>query len=251
MERRFGIEEVQITPWRRAVAGDLTSALDFGRHAQAIPPLPSTAAYAPPDRERHATYNPEPPATGSMPVQEAGTRPARPIGYDVTLVESPADGSIAVEFVNDGALGAQFQVRLLAPAAAPHTYTVGAGDTLAASWPVADEYDIHVHGPNGFFRQFAGTTGQDRVRVAVRRSGHAQILKIEVDAPREVQVEAIDAYSGPIRINRAGRGTVDTRSSAGWYDFTVSDPGMGWRRTFAGHLESGRPSHSDPAFGRQ
>src|SRR4029453_3176404 len=100
---------------------------------------------------RHDTYFPDPPASGSLPVQEPGVRPARPIGYDLAVDETPANGTIDVEFVNRGSLGAHFQARLLAPAGPPHSYTVGAGESLGASWPVTGDYDIHVHGPHGLF----------------------------------------------------------------------------------------------------
>ncbi len=66
--------------------------------------------------------------------------------------------------MNGGALGAHVQARFLAPAGAPHSYTVGAGDRLQASWPVSADYDIHLHGPNGFFRRFAGTLAPAWVR---------------------------------------------------------------------------------------
>ena len=74
---------------------------------------------------------------------------------------------------------------------------------------------------------------------------------IDVDAPQGVTVQVVDAYSGPVRVSRAGKANLDARPNAGWYDLTVSVPGTTWVRTFAGHLEDGRPSHSDPALGRQ
>ncbi len=40
LERRFGVVEENISPWRRAVCGDLTSLFDF--QAQAIPRSPPT-----------------------------------------------------------------------------------------------------------------------------------------------------------------------------------------------------------------
>jgi phospholipase C len=116
---------------------------------------------------------------------------------------------------------------------------------------VTGDYDIHVHGPNGFFRRFAGTAGADSVHVTVRRVGRLGRLTIDVGAPRRVSMQVVDAYSGPVRVSRAGKGNLDTRASAGWYDLTVSVPDTTWLRTFAGHLENGRPSHSDPALGRQ
>ncbi|MBK3588130.1 phospholipase C, phosphocholine-specific, partial [Streptomyces sp. MBT57] len=50
MEQRFGVHEPNISPWRRAICGDLTSAFDFGRSAPAPGDLPDTSAYEPPDR---------------------------------------------------------------------------------------------------------------------------------------------------------------------------------------------------------
>ncbi|WP_139052514.1 phospholipase domain-containing protein, partial [Xanthomonas cannabis] len=35
-----------------------------------------------------------------------------------------------------------------------------------------------------------------------------------------------------------------------WYDVVVEQPGAAFRRRLAGHLETGRPSRSDPALGR-
>lgn len=58
MERRFGVHEPNISPWRRAVCGDLTSAFDFSRTDSRPARLPDTDAYEPPDRERHPDYRP-------------------------------------------------------------------------------------------------------------------------------------------------------------------------------------------------
>ncbi|MET1023037.1 MAG: phospholipase domain-containing protein, partial [Pseudoxanthomonas sp.] len=35
-----------------------------------------------------------------------------------------------------------------------------------------------------------------------------------------------------------------------WYDLQVEVPDTPFRRRLAGHLETGRPSRSDPALGR-
>ena len=246
LEQRFGVEEPNITPWRRAVCGDLTSAFDFSRTVTRVPELPSTAAWKPADDERHPSYKPVPPVTGSLPQQEPGTRPARPVGYDLDVVEQHVPGRVGVTFVNRGRLGAHVQARLIAPAGDPHSYTVGAGDRLVASWPVGDAYDVHLHGPNGFFRRLRGT-GDDSVRVRVEPRGGRR-LGVVVDAPRGVEVVVRDGYAGTLRL-RGGRAVLDTTAASGWYDLTVSVPGSDWLRAFAGHLEDGRPSRSEPALG--
>lgn len=136
MERRFGVTEPNLTPWRRAVCGDLTSAFDFSRSTSGAPTLPDTAAYEPQDHERHPDYHPTPPATGAMPRQERGTRPARPVGYDLAVLEHARGSHLTPTLVNSGALGAHFQARFLA-GRTPRSYTVGAGDRLSVDWPTA------------------------------------------------------------------------------------------------------------------
>lgn len=251
MEERFGVREPQITPWRRAVAGDLTGAFDFSKRARGLPKLPDTTAYKPFDRQRHPDYKPVPPTQGSMPHQEKGVRRARPLGYDLEVRERTADGKVAVQFVNHGDLGVHLQARLLTPQTPPHSYTIGAGDRLAASWAAKGAYEIHLHGPNGFFRAFAGDDIEGEPRVSAHRDGRSLTLRLEVEAPRGVEVRVDNAYGGKrVALSRTGRGRIDTREVGGWYDVTVSVPGTPWRRTFAGHLENGRPSTSDPALGR-
>lgn len=95
MEARFGVEEPNITPWRRAVCGDLTSAFDFAKTAVEVPELPSTSAWAPKDKLRHPDYQPVPPEQGELPSQEPGTRPSRAIDYRLDIVETTVPGASA------------------------------------------------------------------------------------------------------------------------------------------------------------
>jgi phospholipase C len=76
IEQRFGtdhpgLKEKNITPWRRAVCGDLTSTLNFAAPNHAKFSLPSTSTCIPLDRNRHSDYSPAPPSEQSLPVQEA------------------------------------------------------------------------------------------------------------------------------------------------------------------------------------
>ncbi|GGM82315.1 phospholipase C, phosphocholine-specific [Terrabacter tumescens] len=249
METRFGVKEPNITPWRRSVAGDLTSAFDFGKIVEKVPALPSTTSWKPFDDQRHPSYRPTPPAEASMPSQEPGTRPARPTPYALEVREVATPGAVTVDLDNRGRRGAHVQARLVEPAGAPHSYTVGAGDELRASWPVSGEYDIHLHGPNGFFRRFAGDTRTDRVRVEVSRVGRTQRLSVAVEALRGVRVTIDDAYAGTSVVGKRSF-VVDTSANGGWYDLTVVAHDGTFLRGVAGHLETGRPSISEPALGR-
>lgn len=77
LEARFGVEVPNLTKWRRATVGDLTTAFSFALPPRFDPPaLPPTApAVLVAENEAMALPSPEPPAAPSMPRQEPGTRP--------------------------------------------------------------------------------------------------------------------------------------------------------------------------------
>jgi phospholipase C len=255
LEARFGVHEPNISPWRRAVCGDLTSAFDFSVRPAAPPRLPGTDGYAPPDRDRHPDYVPTPPVTQRVPHQEPGWRPSRPLGYRVEVTGAVEAGGLAVSIRNPGRLGVSLQARS-ADGSTPRTYTVGAKDSLHATLPAHGRYDISLHGPNGLFRRFAGDTGhaQAEARLSAR---HDEVDVELVNRGRaSVTFEIADVYAPgrrrSVRVRPGDRHSVrvDTARRHGWYDLTVTstaDPTF--VRQMAGRVESGRPSVSDPQLG--
>jgi phospholipase C len=104
IEQRFGVREPDISPWRRAVCGDLTSAFDFAAADDRLPALPRTAAYFPPDRNRHLDVVPVPPVEQTLPKQERGVRRARPLPYDLDVAISLEPSGVGLEFTIEGKL---------------------------------------------------------------------------------------------------------------------------------------------------
>ena len=198
IERRFGVHEPNISPWRRAVCGDLTAAFDFSRTDPAVPPLPGTRGYLPPDHDRHPDYVPVPPAQGALPAQEPGLRPARPLPYDLSAdARTGPGGRLAIDFAAHGTAGAAFHVTSATDPSGPWTYTVEPGRTLTGTWTAdGGAYDVTAHGPNGFLRRFAGTVPGAAVRVTARHDGESGEVRLtlanEGAAPVLVTVE--DAY---------------------------------------------------------
>ncbi|MQY09526.1 phosphocholine-specific phospholipase C [Actinomadura macrotermitis] len=258
LEKRFGVHEPNISPWRRAVCGDLTSAFDFSRRDEKPAPLPSTGGYLPPDKKRHPDYVPARPASPAMPKQEPGRRPARPLPYNLTVAAKTdaAAGRVTLEFAAGPRAGACFHVTSATRTDGPWTYTVEPGKSLSESWTTKDAYDLSVHGPNGFFRRYRGDLSKGGPQVSVRRAGGDVRLSIANPGRTTCEVTVTSAYGGgrPARLRvRPGQRishTVGLHHSASWYDLTVtadSDPSYLWR--VAGHVETGRPSLSDPALG--
>jgi phospholipase C len=259
LERRFGVIEPNITAWRRTVAGDLTSTFDFESPNTAAVSLPSTATYEPPDTERHADFVPTPPTNQEMPEQEPGTRPARALPYELHVDGEVGGGAVQVTFRNRGTAGAVFHVRF-EDGSAPKTYTVAAGhesaDTMGGG---AAMYDFAVYGPNGFLRTFAGGFAADRANLAIsagyEKQSEAIALSIRNNGRDAQKISIFDAYTGKSEKRNVQPGhtaTVYTQlhKSFGWYDLTVKTADdQGFARQLAGHVETGRPSVSDPAIG--
>ncbi|MDH6140332.1 phospholipase C [Kitasatospora sp. GP30] len=259
IEQRFGVHEPNISPWRRAVCGDLTAAFDFSHGDAEVPDLPDTDGYLPPDQNRHPSYVPNPPADPELPKQEPGLRTARPLPYDLAADgRAGADGRLRIDFASHGAAGAHFLVTSSTQAGGPWNYTVEAGRSLSGEWQLATGgYALAVYGPNGFLREFKGTAGAAGPELTARHHGNSGQLQLELtnEGSTPVRLTITDGYGNEheaaYQLRPGARVThvAHPHRSNGWYDLTVtSDRDPGYRRRLAGHIETGAPSTSDPAI---
>lgn len=90
IEQRFGVLSLNISPWRRAVAGDLTSCFNFATPNSVAPTLPSTTAYLPPtaqlDGGGASNFTPTlSTVILGVPAQETGIRPAKALPYQMDV----------------------------------------------------------------------------------------------------------------------------------------------------------------------
>jgi len=266
VEARFskqypGIIESNITPWRRAVTGDLTSAFNFASPNDATVPLPSTTAYIPPDDNRHPDYIPTVPADQALPQQEPGTRPARALPYELH-VNAAATTQIPIQlhFRNTGKATAVFHVRSGSSASGPWTYTVGHGDEVSGSFGSSTDtsYDLSVYGANGFLRTFAGSYGKGSANLTVKGIYETEyegvILNVHNHGTTTEHVHIVEAYSGQTTTVRLDpHQSFETfwqlKKSFGWYDLTVTTSSdKSFLRQLAGHVETGKDSVTDPAI---
>jgi phospholipase C len=272
IEKRFSRErprlvEPNITQWRRAVAGDLTSIFNFKSPNDHKVNLPSTAGYVPPDNKTHPDYPVSIPPPSNVvigvPTQEPGIRPARalPYEFDVQGTANFPDSTFLLQFRNTGRAAAVFQVRS-GNAADPRSYTVGAGKRLSDTWDVGAAYDLSVYGPNGFLRSFKGSVaaGTMRSRLDVRASYDTSDqggikLRITNAGEHTAGVTVLDAYTGrKFTKLLERRKDLDHEWSLegfhGWYDLIVRVEGdAAFEYRLAGHVETGEDSITDPVLG--
>ncbi len=267
IEARFSVREPLISPWRRAVSGNLLSCFDFVNPEDNgfMQLLPATAARRAMALSLAKTKVPATPTTLSAPVQAAGVRPARALPYELQVqAQVPATGGqVVLTFENAGEAGAVFHVYdRLALNQIPRRYTVEPGKQLQGRWDTGSAYDLWILGPNGFHRHIAGD---------VRRASDAALPEMVLRAERstgELVVELVNNGGQPctfqltankyytsalpeVRVVARSRSNVrlPLAVSSNWYDFSLRVNGLpGWLRRFAGHIENGLPSISDPAM---
>jgi phospholipase C len=259
IERRFGVAEPNITEWRRAVCGDLTSAFDFAAPRDGWPALPDTASYIAAADASCRLPDPVVPAKSEaedVHAQEPGVRPARPLPYDLAVDEiTGGAGALALRFASFGAVGACFTVYREGSEEMPRRYTAGAGAALEDEWILEGPgpHVVTVAGPNGFVRRYR-RGGGTIVRVAARADGAAEALVLTLvnngGGPTSVALQDV-AYGAPARVIALGAGATarvvwNVAASGHWYDLVVAGPG-GETTRLAGHVETGRPSLTDPA----
>ena len=263
LEKRFGVTVPAISPWNRAVAGDLTSAFDFASpNDPTFPALPDTINALSIEAHQIAMPPALPPATPSAFAQEPGTRPSRPTPYELHVHAEVGDGGkVTLRFANTGRQGAIFHVYdRLHLDRIPRRYTVEAGKTLDDSaWDATGDggaYDLEVHSTNGFVRTFKGNVsaaapslqvaydvGGGAVGARLRNSGAAPVaFRIVANAYRKDGPWAV-----PVAPNATAERSWIVSDSGNWYDFTISAPGF--ERRFAGRMENGDNLISDPAMG--
>ena len=224
-------------------------------------------------------------------VQEPGVRLSCALPYDLSVDGSLGDDrkSFAIRFRAGNELfgarstGAPFRVYLPTKVRSgrgdsqgydsgrARDYAVAAGDQIEDLWALSDfesdAYLLRVHGPNGFFREFGGTSGDPLLKVGLRTarsgvsaSGDAEILVTNEDPRRSITLLIEDpTYGYPERaISLGPSGGTDCRltvaiplaRSFGWYDLRVRVPEFpGYGQRFAGRVETGREGFSDPHMG--
>jgi phospholipase C len=260
LEARFGVAEPNITPWRRAVCSDLTSMFDFARPNDARESLPATHGTNAAVDLSCKNAHPAVPTVQTLPRQEPGQRPARPLPYDIEALATAQQDGMHVRIENRGKVGVALAVHADGGRDGPWHYTLAAGTSIDDILPFDGEhYAFTLYGPNGFLRRFSGRRGGDSLDVRLHQYPEHSGLRIALSNigthPLTVIMPAnVYLHTQQGRLTLAGGAKqeviVSIVDSAHWYDLPVmiaEDPSF--LRRFAGHIETGAASLSDPALG--
>lgn len=285
------VSEPNISTWRRAMSGDLTSAFRpyQGEKLEHLRPIDRNAFMVQihkaqfkglPDNFVAIPANQAKEWSESrlrkervLPSQEAGTRPSNALNYDLRVSGKLEGNTFKIRIEASDKLfgkdswGAPFQV--YAPgkylnsktneweSARSWDFAVSAGDALEYTWDLNNfenkEYHLRVYGPNGFYREYSGnaqSSGLDlsllpNFKLKGKRTGSLEgQSKQSVSAKVQENAYRKNDLSLDMSAGKKNATPLDFESSQGWYDFTVSGTGFSW--SFAGRLENGLESISDP-----
>ncbi len=290
------IKSEVISPWRRAICGDLTSVFrPIANEGYSIPerlkkdnvivgiqnakskpaqvmPKPLTGD----EINKINTHLPFDPNTSSFAAQqEKGTRLACALPYQLEVNGglNSAKNTLKLNFsAQTSGLGAAFNVytksKYKNEAGKTWAFAVKAGDRLDADWTISDFangiYSLCVNGPNGFYRAFKGTMNDASLNISCtyeqsgmlkRVTGNLQLI---IDNQEDKLVEILikeDSYKANNKLIKLSPRsqkiiTLNLQKSKGWYDFKVSVNGItDFEQHFAGHVETGEDSISDPLMG--
>jgi phospholipase C len=224
-----------------------------------------------------AVINKNPQASTYIPQQEKGIRPSCALPYELYADGNPgADkNTFEINFTAANKLikeaeGAPFLVYARNYAGKDfieRAYAATAGDTLKDSWSMQDfkngNYHLEVYGPNGFYRKFTGSDNDALITISLqyetgagnKLTGNSK-LNLKNNSSTSYTIEIKDnVYSAPLITKQLNANSLqdvvlDLSKNFNWYDFSVKIKGKeAFEKRYAGHVETGNESKSDPAMG--
>lgn len=262
---RTSVQCPNISPWRRAVCGDMTRAFNFATpNTDWVSSIPRTATYF----KGWGSADALPPANQILPKQETTNttfpRAACPLPYR-PIVDGAMTGTAkqyALNFANTGSAASAFLVYSKRRSDGPWHYTVEADkriDNEIFNWTGTD-YHLAVHSNNGYLREFAGRFGNVSrgAEVSIMEDPAARAIRISVknNSTAACRFKLIDNAYGDRTIYSFDTLVGETKtmvkaldSSQGWYDLGVSIEGdANYLRRFAGHIEGAGLDFTDPVL---
>ena len=243
-----------ISDWRRAVCGDLTSAfntanvkapqmdyIDQKDYAKTInaaksKPVPNLKWYA--ENELNERL---------LNIQERGIKPSSPLPYHFYV--NLENKKIHMENLKENGVPLIIYDRAMFGKGTFH-YSYALYSKQAIKHEISDEnYDYEVFGPNGFFRKFKGSLiPETEVLFANRASEHKAEIIFRQKKKGNINLVLENLYEKSrknILVQQTEEKiTVDLSKNKGWYDLKITSGDCLWH--FAGRIENGKASVTDP-----
>lgn len=220
------------------------------------------------------------PATSNhLPVQEKGARPACGLPYDL-YADGKLNGSgqfqvtfkASDKILGNKASGAPFKAYTSSKyknaegeweTGKSWDFAVAKGKQLQHTWKTENfeegKLNLVISGPNGFHREFHKLNESEMPNISMtveitKKVPQGQvIMSVENTTKSSLTLRIKDesyksGFTKDVTIAKGKTSTLswDTSNSFGWYDLSVTDINKSFSQRFAGHVENGKESMSDP-----
>lgn len=248
------IVESNISSWRRTVCGDLTSVFKpYDGEKMNMPEfVKKTEFYESIHKAQFKKLPTMPdPLTDAdikarkFPVQERGSRPSNALPYDLHVSGVVSGDNKTFDFVLEsrGKAGAPFHIYAYGKDFSTKCYAVASGQSVADRWPLDlfdnGEFHFRVDGPNGFMREYKGSV-KDYPLVSISYESDKVVVKADRD------IEITDNAYGRTKQAVSKNKKIQVLTTSGWYDSTIRVKGTSGELRFAGRVETGKESVTDP-----
>ncbi|MDN3691009.1 alkaline phosphatase family protein [Chryseobacterium tructae] len=242
-----------ISEWRRAVCGDLTSAfnspnikapkmdyLDQKDYAKTInaaknKPVPQLKWYSEPELKNDL-----------LNIQEKGMKPSNPLPYNFHV--NLDGGKIKMTNLKENGVPLHLYDRTQLNGKDYYfSYALYSQQELSHPTVQSGNYDYEVFGPNGFFRKFKGSNISTSEVILINNILKNQVeLIIKNGKKGNITLENLyDKSKKMLSIQKPEEKIViDLTPYKGWYDLKIASNEHIWH--FAGRIETGKVSVSDP-----
>lgn len=242
-----------ISDWRRAICGDLTSAFNSSHIKAPQMDYLNQKDYA---KTINAARNKPVPDlkwySGNeindrlLEIQERGLKPSNPLPYNfqvnlemesikMTNLKEKGVPLLVYDRTQFNSNNYYFSYALYSKQELSHSVHSGA-------------YDYEVYGPNGFFRKFKGDSSPELEVTLVNHISKSQVELIIKNNKKKNSLVLEDLYGKTKRVislqKQEERIVFDLNQYKGWYDIKVNLNDHQWH--FAGRIETGKVSVSDP-----
>lgn len=242
-----------ISEWRRAICGDLTSAfntpngkapqmdyLDQKEYAKTIngaknKPVPQLKWYTENELKNEL-----------LEIQEKGIKPSNPLPYNFHV--NLEGGKIKMSNLKENGVPLHIYDRTrLHDNHYYFSYALYAGKELSHPVAASGIYDYEIFGPNGFFRKFKGSSTPESEVILINNPSKSQVeLIIKNGKKRSLILENLYTKNKKAIsiLKQEEKIVIDLAPFKGWYDLKITSEDHSWH--FAGRIETGKVSVSDP-----
>jgi len=286
LNKKYGknIIESNISSWRRAITGDLTSVFrPFSKGNDTFPefierneqiakinnalekPYPNNYKKLSKEEIRGIRSGR---TKGILPDQEKGGKLSNALCYDLHVNELINDKQLtlkfesSLDFFREKSLAGVFNVYAYGfkQSKANWSFACSAGNHLTHDWSLLDFndelYHLAVHGPNGFYRKLQGDLHNHTPEISLKydQRGERLIFNIENKSNKPLELSIYNGYQKKfakqaINACKQKELKISVKDQHCWYDFEFSIVGTAFKRQYAGRLENGKDSITDPLMG--